>query len=82
MRYTFYNVLRRNRGRTTRSRGGREFKKPVQMNRAKTIIIGESLPIQTPFEKSVVQYWTNDRNANINEKLLEKIKLAKQQKLD
>ena len=46
------------------------------MKKAQEIKIGQSLPLQTVFESSIIEYWENDRNGKINLELLEKIKIA------
>ena len=50
------------------------------MKKTTIIKICETLPINTIFENSIIYAWKNDRNANINVSLLEKIKLVKYQK--
>ena len=46
------------------------------MKKAQEIKIGQLLPLQTVFDRSIVDYWENDRNGKINLELLEKIKIA------
>jgi hypothetical protein len=46
------------------------------MKKTQEIKICQLLPLNSVFEISIIDYWKNDRNAKINLKLLEKIKLA------